>query len=120
MSVNVNSLTPLDRKRAKPTSPIEPLNPDQSKTPLLAQHDLRNMLIAAARLRNISEVAPRLGRDLTRSERQLLSLCGVICEIIAGSLGEDGDGEPIGDLRLKAQPYVRATYQPKLSGGNGH
>ncbi len=92
----------------------------ESKTPLLAQHDLRNILVAANRIRNISGVAPHLGRDLTRGERQLLSLCGVICEIIVGSLGEDGDGEAIGDLTLRAQPYVRATYQPKLSGGNGH
>ncbi len=89
------------------------------KTPLLAQHDLRNILVAANRIRNISGVAPGLGRDLSRAERQLLSLAAVICEIIVGSLGEDGDGEPIGDLTLKAQPYVRAAYQPKLSGGNG-
>ena len=91
-----------------------------AKTPLLAQHDLRCILVAANRIRSVSGAAPRLGRELTRAERQLLSLCGVICEIIAGSLGEDGDGEPIGDLRLRAQPYIRATYQPKLSGGNGH
>ena len=91
-----------------------------AKTPLLGQHDLRCILVAASRIRNISRVAPGLGRELTRAERQLLSLCGVICEIIAGSLGEDRDGEPIGDLTLKAQPYIRATYQPKLSGGNGH
>lgn len=90
----------------------------ESKTLFLAQHDLRNLLVAAVRIRNISGVAPRLGRDLTRGERQLLSLAGVICEIIVGSLGVDGDGEPIGDLRLKAQPFVRATYQPRLE-GNG-
>ncbi len=89
------------------------------KIPLLAQHDLRNILVAANRIRNISGEAPRLGRDLTRAERQLLSLCGVICEIVVGSLGEDAEG-PIGDLTLRAQPYIRATYQPKLSGGNGH
>ena len=88
------------------------------KTPLLAQHDLRNILAAAARLRDLGEVAAHLGRDLTRGERQLLSLAGVICEIIVGSLGEDAEG-PVGDLVLKAQPYVRAAYQPKLSGGNG-
>ena len=90
----------------------------ESKTPLLAQHDLRCILVAANRIRHISQVAPRLGRDLSRAERQLLSLAAVVCEIIVGSLGEDADGEPIGDLTLKAQPYVRATYQPKLS-GNG-
>ena len=89
------------------------------REPLLGQHDLRNILVAANRIRNISGVAPRLGRDLSRAERQLLSLAAVICEIIVGSLGEDGDGEPIGDLTLKAQPYVQATYQPKLVGGNG-
>ena len=87
--------------------------------PLLGQVDLRNILGAANRVRDISVAAPRLGRDLTRAERQLLSLCGVICEIIAGSLREDGDGEPIGDLTLRTQPYVSATYQPRL-GGNGH
>ena len=89
------------------------------KTPLLGQGDLRCILVAAVRIRQISQVAPRLGRDLSRAERQLLSLAAVICEIIRGSLGEDADGEPVGDLTLKAQPYVRATYQPRL-GGNGH
>ena len=88
------------------------------KTPLLAQHDLRNILVAANRVLAISGVAPRLGRNLTRAERQLLFLCGVICEIVVGTLGEDAEG-PVGDLTLRAQPYVRAAYQPKLSGGNG-
>ncbi len=91
-----------------------------AKTPLLGQHDLRCILAAALRIRDVGGVAPRLGRDLSRAERQLLSLCGVISEIIVGSLGEDGEGEPVGDLTLRAQPYVRAAYQPKLSGGNGH
>lgn len=107
MSVNVNSLTPLDRKQAKPTSPIEPLNPDSSKKPLLAQHDLRNILSAAVRIRNIREMEPSLGRRLTDGERQLLALCGVVCELIQGTLGVDGDGEPVGDLTLRAQPYGR-------------
>ena len=86
----------------------------QSKTPLLAQYELRNILVAAARIRNIGGMVSRLGRDLTRAERQLLALCGVITEIIAGTLGEDGDGEPVGDLELRALPYISAVYQPKL------
>ena len=88
-----------------------------AKTPLLGQHDLRCILVAAARIRNIREMEPSLGRRLTDGERQLLALCGVIPEIIVGALGVDGDGEPIGDLVLRAQPYARRVSQ---SGENGH
>ena len=86
--------------------------------PLLSQPDLRNIFTAAKRVLDLSEVAPHLGRSLTRGERQLLSLCHVVAEMIVGSLGSDADGEPVGDLTLRAQPYVQATYQPRL-GGNG-
>lgn len=78
-----------------------------AKTPLLAQHDLRNILAAAARICSIREMEPSLGRSLTDGERQLLALCGVIAEIAVGTLGVDQDGETLGDLVLKAQPYAR-------------
>ena len=87
------------------------------KTPLLGQHDLRCILVAAARIRNIREMEPSLGRSLTDGERQLLALAGVISEIIVGTLGVDGDGEPVGDLVLLAQPYARRVSR---SGENGH
>ena len=89
-----------------------------AKTPLFTQPHLRGFLMGAHGIRDEGELADRISRNLTRAERQLLAIAGVVCEIIAGTLGEDDDG-PIGDLKLKAQPYVRATYQPKLSGGNG-
>ena len=89
----------------------------QSKSPLLAQYELRNILVAAARIRNIREMEPSLGRSLTDGERQLLALAGVICEIIVGTLGVDLDGEPLGDLVLRPQPYARRVSQ---SGENGH
>ena len=86
--------------------------------PLLAQHDLRNILVAASRIAHLGGLAPFLPRDLSRAERQLLSLCAVICELVTGTLGADLEGEPVGNLTLRAQPYVQATYQPRL-GGNG-
>ncbi len=84
------------------------------KCPMFAQPDLRNILIAAGRL---LEVSPR-PRGLSRAELQLLALCGVIRQIIRGQLGDDLEGEPVGDLTLRAQPYV-PVYQPKL-GENGN
>ena len=87
--------------------------------PLLSQGDLRNVLVASRRILTLREMTPYLRRDLSRAERQLLSICAVVCELIRGEYGEDDDG-PIGDLTLKAQPYISATYQPKLGpGGNG-
>ena len=87
--------------------------------PLLGQRDLRNIRDAATRIATISAVAPYLRRDLDRAELQLLALCGVVCEIIVGSLGEDREGDPVGDLVLKAQPIIPAAYKPKLVRGNG-
>ncbi len=77
------------------------------RKPLLGQCDLRNILVAAGRIRNIREMEPSLGRSLTDGERQLLALCGVIVEIVVGTLGVDQDGETLGDLTLRAQPYAR-------------
>ncbi len=88
------------------------------QAPLLGQHDLRNLRVAAARVLDLSSVAPALGRNLSRAELQLLALAGVVCEIIRGQLGEDLEGEPVGDLVLHPQPYTPAVYRPKL-GDNG-
>ena len=85
-----------------------------AKEPLLGQADLRNIRVAAARVIDQSSVAPSLARNLSRAELQLLALCGVICEIIRGSLGEDLEGEHVGDLVLHPQPYTPAVYRPKL------
>ena len=82
--------------------------------PLLGQPDLWCIREAAARIVNISDVAPNLPRDLTRAELQLLALCGVVCEIVVGEFGKDGNGDPIGDLTLKARPQLPAVHQPRL------
>ncbi len=86
----------------------------ETKEPLLGQHDLRNLRVAASRVLDLSRAAPSLGRNLSRAELQLLALCGVVCEIIRGQLGEDLEGEPVGDLVLHPQPYTPAVYRPKL------
>ena len=91
----------------------------QSKKPLLSQLDLRCIHGAAARIRELSGAAARLGRDLTPGERQLLAACDLIVEIVVGQLGEDADGLPVGDLTVRATPYAPDAYQPKLR-GNGH
>lgn len=90
----------------------------QAKEPLLGQHDLRNLRVAAARVLDLSGVAHRLGRSLSRAELQLLDRCAAVVAIIQGQLGEDLDGEPVGDLTLRPQPGTPAVYRPKLS-GNG-
>lgn len=91
------------------------------KSPLFRQPDLRNILDAAARIVGRGKVAPRLHRNLCRWELQLLAVCGDIGEIVVGQLGRDLYGEPLGDLTLKAQPYVPAVYRPKLRPeDNGH
>ncbi len=82
--------------------------------PLLGQPDLWCIREAAARIVNIGDVALYLHRDLSRAELQLLALCGVVGEIIVGEFGEDGEGEPIGDLTLRARPQLPAVHQPRL------
>ena len=88
--------------------------------PLLGQRDLRGLREAAARIANIGDVALYLPRDLSRAELQLLALCGVVCEIVVGEFGKDGNGDPIGDLTLKARPQLPAVHQPRLTNGNGN
>lgn len=86
----------------------------QSKKPLLGQLDLRCIREAADRTLNIRRVAPHLPRDLTRAELQLLAACDAICEIVQGEFGEDGLGEPVGNLALKESPSLPVAHQPKL------
>ncbi len=87
------------------------------RKPLLGQLDLRCIREAAARIVNISDVAPYLPRDLTRAEGQLLTACAAVCDLVVGSLGEDDDG-PIGDLELRVSPTLPSGYQMKLMNGN--
>ena len=95
-------------------------NQEIRQAPLFCQPDLRNILVAAKRILDLGDVVDRLPRDITRGELQLLTYCAVICEIVRGEFGEDGDDGAVGDLELKAQPYIPAFYQPKLrQGDNG-
>lgn len=91
----------------------------QQKKPLLGQPDLRCVREAAARILNLHGVAPYLPRDLSRGELQLLNLCEGICEIVKGELGEDGEGDSVGDLKLQESRTLPAAHQPRLVGGNG-
>jgi hypothetical protein len=91
----------------------------RTKMPLLGQLDLRCIRDAAARIVNIGGVASYLPRNLTRAELQLLNLCAAICEIVKGELGEDGLGDPAGDLVLRESPILPVAHQPKLTEGNG-
>ena len=86
----------------------------QSKKPLLGQIDLRAVREASARIRNLHGAAPYLPRDLSRAELQLLALCDAICELVVGELGEDGNGDTVGGLRLQESPILPAAHQPKL------
>ena len=111
-----------------PPSPLEgqptPSSSEGSHTPRRAtrvhekhrytQLRLRGFLIDACGILDEGEAADHLDR----AQLQLLAVAGVVHELIKGSLGIDAEGESIGDLRLKAQPFIRATYQPKLR-GNG-
>ena len=73
----------------------------QTKEPLFGQFDLRYIREAAARTLLGHDLAGRLDRRLTRAEVQLLAACGAICEIVKGEFGQDGRGEPVGDLVLR-------------------
>ena len=88
------------------------------RKPLLGQLDLRCIRDAAARTLLGRKLAERLERRLTRAELQLLTACDAICEIVVGEFGEDGLGDPVGDLRLRESPILPAAHQPRL-GGNG-
>lgn len=90
------------------------------RKPLLGQLDLRCIREAAARTLLGRTLATRLERRLTRAELQLLVACDAICEIVNGELGEDGLGDPVGDLVLRESPILPSVHQPKLRlRGNG-
>ncbi|KKM00504.1 hypothetical protein LCGC14_1803760 [marine sediment metagenome] len=90
------------------------------REPLLGQLDLRCIRDAAARIATLGGVAPDLPRNLTRAELQLLTACYAITEIIRGEYGEDGEGDPVGDLALRESPGLPAAHQPRLTNGNGN
>lgn len=81
------------------------------KSPMLAQPDLRRLWSMVHRTLDLSE---SLSRSPTRAEAQLIALCLAILDIVQGSLGEDLDGEPLGDLELRPQSYLT-----KPRGSNG-
>ena len=89
------------------------------REPLLGQLDLRCIRSAAGRIQSLHGAAPYLPRMLSRAELQILALCDAICAVIVGELGEDGDGDTVGDLRLQESPILPAAHQPRLVGGNG-
>lgn len=84
------------------------------REPLLAQHDLRNILVAAARIVVLRQAAPHLPRSLTCGELQLLTVCAAICEIVVGELGSDANGDSVGDLTVRGVPGLPICHQPRL------
>jgi len=89
------------------------------RKPLLGQLDLRCIRDAAARTLLGRTLATRLERRLTRAELQLLTACDAICEIVVGEFGEDGLGDPVGDLTLRESPTLPSGHQLRLTNGNG-
>ena len=88
------------------------------REPVFSQRDLRRVLEAATRTLLGRTLAARLERRLTRAELQLLTACDAINELIGGELGEDGNGDTVGDLTLREVPGLPVCHQPRL-GGNG-
>ncbi len=89
------------------------------REPLFGQLDLRLIRESAARTLLGRTLAARLDRRLTRAELQLLTACAAITEIIRGEYGEDGLGDPVGDLTLRESSVLPVAHQPKLTNGNG-
>ena len=89
------------------------------REPVFGQRDLRGVLEAATRTLLGRTLAARLERRLTRAELQLLTACDAINELIRGELGEDGDGDPVGDLLVREVPGLPTYHQLRLGGGNG-
>ena len=89
------------------------------REPLLGQLDLRCIREAAARIGHLRQAAPYLPRSLSCGELQLLAACDAITELIKGELGEDGLGDPVGDLALREVPGLPLCHQPRLVEGNG-
>lgn len=86
--------------------------------PLLGQVDLRCIRSAADRIVHLRGAAPHLPRGLSHGELQLLAAASAIVEIVVGELGEDGNGDTVGDLTVRGVPGLPITHQPRL-GGNG-
>lgn len=84
------------------------------REPLLGQLDLRCIREAAARIGHLRQAAPYLPRGLSPAELQLLTACAAVTELIKGELGEDGLGDPVGDLALREVPGLPICHQPRL------
>lgn len=89
------------------------------REPLLGQLDLRCVREAAARILHLRRAAPYLPRGLSCAELQLIAACDAICGLVVGELGEDSNGDTVGDLRLREIPGLPVCHQPRLVGGNG-
>ncbi len=88
------------------------------REPLLGQLDLRCIRSAADRILQLRGAAPYLPRRLSCGELQLIAACDAIIELVRGELGEDGNGDTVGDLTLREVPGLPVCHQPRL-GGNG-
>ena len=103
----------LEGSAAMTTATIE-TRITQSKKPVLAQYEMERIREAAAATLNIRHLAPFLPYNLDRATLQLVAACDAICEIVQGSLGTSAEGEPEGDLVLRASKNLPAAHQPKL------
>ena len=88
------------------------------RSPLLGQVDLRCVREAAVRVLHLRGAASYLDRRLSCGELQLIAACDAICEIVVGELGEDANGDSVGDLVVREVPGLPLCHQPRL-GGNG-
>ncbi len=88
------------------------------REPLLGQLDLRCIRSAAVRIVHLRGATPHLHRPLSHGELQLLAACDAIAQIVVGELGEDGDGDSVGDLAVRGVPGLPVCHQPRLR-GNG-
>ncbi len=86
----------------------------QSKKPVLAQYEMQRIREAAAATLNIRHLAPFLPYSLDRATLQLVAACDAIVQVIQGELGTNAEGEPEGNLILRASPNLPAAQQPKL------
>ena len=88
------------------------------RQPVLGQVDLRCVREAAARILVLRRAAPYLPRGLSCAELQLLTACDAIVALVQGELGQDANGDSVGDLTLREVPGLPVCHQPRL-GGNG-
>ncbi len=84
------------------------------REPLLGQLDLRCIREAAARIVVLRQAAPYLPRGLTCAELQLIAACDAMVALVTGELGEDANGDSVGDLVVRQVAGRPLCHQPKL------